>query len=146
MPGGCRVSWASARCRSLHEWPEAKDWLQYATLLYYTSYPAWGGDDGGWQEGPGYWGAYMQFALHYVVALREAAGVDLDAEAVLPQHALLRALHRDAVPSAQPVRRRPDRQPARTRQRDVRVLHADSESALPLARRRSRRRRSGPTC
>ena len=61
----------------IHEWPEARDWLEYATLLYYTSYPAWGGDDGGWQEGPGYWNAYMRFALHYVVALREAAGVDL---------------------------------------------------------------------
>ena len=61
----------------IHEWPEARDWLDYATLLYYTSYPAWGGDDGGWQEGPGYWGAYMGFALHYVVALREAADVDL---------------------------------------------------------------------
>jgi len=60
-----------------HEWPEAKGWLRYATLLYYTSYPAWGGDDGGWQEGPGYWSAYMNFALHYVVALREATGVDL---------------------------------------------------------------------
>ncbi len=61
----------------IHEWPEAKQWLQYATLLYYTSYPAWGGDDGGWQEGPGYWGAYMQFALHYVVALRAATEIDL---------------------------------------------------------------------
>ena len=61
----------------IHEWPEAREWLEYATLLYYTSYPAWGGDGGGWQEGPGYWGAYMQFALHYVVALREATGVDL---------------------------------------------------------------------
>ncbi|MBC8874114.1 MAG: DUF4962 domain-containing protein [Planctomycetes bacterium] len=61
----------------IHEWPEAREWLEYATLLYYTSYPAWGGDDGGWQEGPGYWSAYMRFALHYVVALREAAGVDL---------------------------------------------------------------------
>lgn len=61
----------------IHEWPEAREWLEYAALLYYTSYPAWGGDDGGWQEGPGYWGAYMQFALHFVVALRQAAGVDL---------------------------------------------------------------------
>ena len=60
-----------------HEWPEAKGWLEYATLLYYTSYPAWGGDDGGWQEGPGYWSAYMSFALHYVAALRAATGVDL---------------------------------------------------------------------
>lgn len=64
----------------IHEWPEARDWLDYATLLYYTSYPAWGGDDGGWQEGPSYWSAYMQFALHYVVALREATGVDLTAK------------------------------------------------------------------
>ena len=68
--GECALSFA-------HEWPEAREWLDYATLLYYTSYPAWGGDDGGWQEGPGYWGAYMQFALHFVVALREASGVDL---------------------------------------------------------------------
>jgi len=61
-----------------HEWPDdARRWIEYATLLYYTSYPAWGGDEGGWQEGPGYWGAYMSFALHYVAALREAAGVDL---------------------------------------------------------------------
>jgi len=61
----------------IHEWPEAREWLEYATLLYYTSYPAWGGDGGGWQEGPGYWSAYMRFALHYVAALREATGVDL---------------------------------------------------------------------
>ncbi|MGB4729078.1 MAG: DUF4962 domain-containing protein [Thermogutta sp.] len=61
----------------IHEWPEAREWLDYATLLYYTSYPAWGGDDGGWQEGPAYWSAYMQFALHYVVALRAATGIDL---------------------------------------------------------------------
>jgi hypothetical protein len=68
--GECALSFA-------HEWPEARQWLEYVTLLYYTSYPAWGGDDGGWQEGPSYWGAYMQFATHYVVALREATGVDL---------------------------------------------------------------------
>jgi len=63
-----------------HEWPEARGWLEYATLLYYTSYPAWGGDDGGWQEGPGYWSAYMSFALHYVAALRNATGIDLAAK------------------------------------------------------------------
>ncbi len=60
-----------------HEWPEAKEWFRYANLLYMTSYPAWGGDDGGWAEGPPYWGAYMGFALHYVAALREATGIDL---------------------------------------------------------------------
>lgn len=61
----------------IHEWPEAKDWLDYVTLLYYSSFPAWGGDDGGWQEGPYYWRAYMKFALHYIIALQKAAGIDL---------------------------------------------------------------------
>lgn len=60
-----------------HEWSDAIEWLEYVTLLYYTSFPAWGGDDGGWQEGPGYWGDYMRYALHFVVAFREASGVDL---------------------------------------------------------------------
>jgi hypothetical protein len=61
----------------VHEWPEAREWLEYVTMIYMTSYPAWGGDDGGWQEGPGYWSAYMGFATHFVVALRQAIGVDL---------------------------------------------------------------------
>jgi len=61
----------------IHEWPEAREWLEYVTTIYMTSYPAWGGDDGGWQEGPSYWSAYMGFAIHYVVALRQATGVDL---------------------------------------------------------------------
>ena len=41
------------------------------------AYPAWGKDDGGWNEGPGYRGAHMSFALHFVVVLREASGTDL---------------------------------------------------------------------
>ena len=61
----------------IHEWPEARQWLEYVTTIYMTSYPAWGGDDGGWQEGPSYWSAYMTFAVHFVVALRQATGVDL---------------------------------------------------------------------
>jgi len=61
----------------IHDWPEARDWLEYCTLIYMTAYPAWGGDDGGWQEGPSYWGAYMSFAIHFVVALRQATGIDL---------------------------------------------------------------------
>jgi len=61
----------------IHDWPEAREWLEYSTLIYMTGYPAWGGDDGGWQEGPSYWGAYMNFAIHFVVALRQATGIDL---------------------------------------------------------------------
>lgn len=61
----------------LPEWPEARKWLDYVTKIYWGVYPAWGKDDGGWNEGPGYWSAYMTFALHFVVALREATGIDL---------------------------------------------------------------------
>lgn len=61
----------------LADWPEAREWLDYITKIYWGVYPAWGKDDGGWNEGPGYWSAYMQFGLHFVVALREATGVDL---------------------------------------------------------------------
>ncbi len=68
--GECALAFAG-------EWPEARPWLEYATLLFFTSYPAWGGDEGGWQEGPHYWNAYMSFALHYIVALRNATGVNL---------------------------------------------------------------------
>lgn len=56
---------------------EARLWLDYITRIYWGVYPAWGGEDGGWNEGPGYWGAYMSFGLHFVVALREATGIDL---------------------------------------------------------------------
>ena len=61
----------------IHEWPEAREWLDYVLTLFWNVYPAWGRDDGGWHEGPGYWSAYMSFALHFVVPLKNATGVDL---------------------------------------------------------------------
>jgi hypothetical protein len=60
-----------------HEWEEAPEYLDYITRIYWASYPAWGKDDGGWNEGPGYWNAYMSFAMHFVLALREGTGIDL---------------------------------------------------------------------
>jgi len=60
-----------------HEWPEAAEWLRYVTQVYWGIFPAWGADDGGWQEGPGYWNAYMSFALYFVVALRQVTGHNL---------------------------------------------------------------------
>ncbi len=57
-----------------HEWPEAREWLRYVTQVYWGIFPAWGGPDGGWQEGPGYWNAYMSFALYFVTALKQASG------------------------------------------------------------------------
>ncbi len=60
-----------------HEWPEAPDWLHYVLTLFWSVYPAWAGEDGGWNEGPTYWTAYMDFALHFAVALHHATGVNL---------------------------------------------------------------------
>lgn len=60
-----------------HEWPEARKWLDYVLQAYWSVYPAWAAEDGGWHEGPGYWTAYMSFVLYFVVPLREATGIDL---------------------------------------------------------------------
>ena len=60
-----------------YEWPEAREWFDYVLTMFWNIYPAWGKADGGWHEGPSYYTAYMSFALHYLVALREATGIDL---------------------------------------------------------------------
>jgi hypothetical protein len=60
-----------------HEWEESPEYLNYITRIYWGVYPAWGEDDGGWNEGPGYWNAYMSFGMHFVLALREGTGIDL---------------------------------------------------------------------
>ncbi len=60
-----------------NEWEEAAEYLDYITRIYWGVYPAWGEDDGGWNEGPAYWNYYMGFGLHFVLALREGTGLDL---------------------------------------------------------------------
>jgi len=61
----------------IHEWPEARNWLEYTLKIYWSVFPAWAQEDGGWQEGPGYWGAYMSFALHFAAALKKATGAEI---------------------------------------------------------------------
>ncbi len=60
-----------------HEWPEAREWLEYVLTCYWNVYPAWGQEDGGWHEGPGYYSAYMSFVLHFIAPLKKATGIDL---------------------------------------------------------------------
>lgn len=60
-----------------HEWPESFRWLAYVTRIFWATFPAWGKEDGGWSEGPHYWEHYMGFALHFILALRRATGLDL---------------------------------------------------------------------
>ena len=49
-----------------HEAPEARDWLDYTLKLVWSSYPAWGGADGGWHEGISYWSSYMRRMIRVV--------------------------------------------------------------------------------
>ena len=57
--------------------PEAADWLDYALRSYLTSYPGWGGDEGGWAQGMSYWGFYVYGHVNFLEALRDATGTDI---------------------------------------------------------------------
>ncbi len=59
------------------EWDEAADWLEYALTIHWNMYPAWGKEDGGWHQGPSYWSAYQSRVLHFIMAVKNATGVDL---------------------------------------------------------------------
>lgn len=52
-----------------HEVPEAADWLAYTLRLLWSVYPAWGGEEGGWHEGIGYWNGYMGRITNVLIEL-----------------------------------------------------------------------------
>lgn len=57
-----------------HELPEAQTWLDYYSRLLWSVYPVWGGDDGGWHEGIGYWNAYLSM-MTMVIAELDRLGI-----------------------------------------------------------------------
>lgn len=59
------------------EIPEAVEWFDYVARVCFAIYPPWGGDPGGWAEGPRYWGASMDKAFGFADALKAATGLDL---------------------------------------------------------------------
>ncbi len=59
------------------EIPEAEVWFDYIVSLFLLKYPPWGGDEGGWSQGVGYWQAYVGWVLEFAVALDVATDVDL---------------------------------------------------------------------
>lgn len=61
----------------IHEFPEAREWLEYILRIFWAIYPAWGGPEGGWSEGPAYWVWYMKWATAWCEVLRRATGIDL---------------------------------------------------------------------
>lgn len=62
---------------ALGELPEAEKWLDYVIRCYITSFPTWGGDDGGWSQGLSYWTAYVLWQTNFIDALQLCSDVDL---------------------------------------------------------------------
>jgi hypothetical protein len=61
----------------LGDLPEAEGWLDYVLRCYLTSFPAWGGDEGGWAQGIGYWAAYVHWLSTFAEALRGVTDIDI---------------------------------------------------------------------
>lgn len=59
------------------DFPEAEVWFDYIVGLFIEKYPPWGGAEGGWSQGVGYWQAYINWVLEFLDALKIAAGLDL---------------------------------------------------------------------
>ena len=59
-----------------HDAPEAEDWLDYAVNIFYSVYPTWSDDDGGWHEGLSYWAGYMVKAVWWFDVAKAALGID----------------------------------------------------------------------
>jgi hypothetical protein len=62
---------------ALGELPEAEKWLDYVIRCYLTSFPTWGGDDGGWSQGLSYWTAYVLWQTNFIDALQLGTDVNL---------------------------------------------------------------------
>lgn len=62
---------------ALGELPDAEKWLDYVIRCYLTSFPTWGGDDGGWSQGLSYWTAYVLWQTNFIDALQLCSDVDL---------------------------------------------------------------------
>jgi len=58
------------------EIPEAADWLWFAMNKFYSSYPAWSDDDGGWHEGLVYWNSYQIRFCWWADAMKAAFDIN----------------------------------------------------------------------
>ena len=57
--------------------PEAPEWLDYAMTIFYTAYPVWGDDDGGWHEGVAYWNSYLSLFMYWAAIMSSAFNIDV---------------------------------------------------------------------
>jgi hypothetical protein len=61
-------------------WDEAEEprkWFNYLMPIITTFYPAWGGQDGGYSEGPSYWRMYFNYMLQSAFCLEKGMGIDV---------------------------------------------------------------------
>ncbi|MFB3826286.1 MAG: DUF4962 domain-containing protein [Bryobacteraceae bacterium] len=58
------------------ELPEAAKWLDYALTIFWSWYPAYGDEEGGWAQGYAYWSSYINRSTWWFDALR--AGLKLE--------------------------------------------------------------------
>jgi hypothetical protein len=58
------------------EVPESKKWLDYAFMMFWGWYPAFGDADGGWSQGLNYWRVYMLRSTWWLDALKSAMKID----------------------------------------------------------------------
>ncbi|KHT65640.1 alginate lyase [Photobacterium gaetbulicola] len=61
----------------LHDYPKAKDYLKYAFEFYSIHYPPWGGEDGGWAEGPDYWNTQTAFLGEAFDLIKAYVGINM---------------------------------------------------------------------
>jgi hypothetical protein len=67
---------AEAGIAFLDEIPEAPQWLDYALNKFYSCYPVWSDDDGGWHEGVSYWSSYQSKAVGWLQVAQTALRID----------------------------------------------------------------------
>lgn len=60
----------------LDEIPEAPQWLDYAVNKFYSCYPVWSDDDGGWHEGVSYWSGYQNKVVWWLQVAQSALAID----------------------------------------------------------------------
>ncbi|HUU26905.1 MAG TPA: DUF4962 domain-containing protein [archaeon] len=64
-------------CVLYGEAEEPEKWLGYILPMVTTFYPAWGGRDGGYSEGPSYWMMYFNYMLQSAFCIEKAMGLDI---------------------------------------------------------------------
>ncbi|SDD04053.1 Fibronectin type III domain-containing protein [Paenibacillus sp. UNCCL117] len=61
----------------LHEIPEAEQWYRRVVPAYINIMPPWGGENGGWSQGTGYWQWSSYVGIEFMDVLLSSSGLNL---------------------------------------------------------------------